>query len=72
MSTTWLTCGPTRHQPFVGQSAFAHKGGTHVNAVLKNVDSYQHVDPELIAATRPASVSVSETERQGQHLHQGG
>ncbi|RME51935.1 MAG: citramalate synthase, partial [Caldilineae bacterium] len=33
------------HQPFVGQSAFAHKGGTHVNAVVKNVMSYQHVDP---------------------------
>ncbi len=39
---------PNTHQPFVGQSAFAHKGGTHVNAVLKNVDSYQHVDPEEI------------------------
>ena len=39
---------PNTHQPFVGQSAFAHKGGTHVNAVLKNVDSYQHVDPEQL------------------------
>ena len=39
---------PGTHQPFVGQSAFAHKGGTHVNAVLKNVDSYQHIEPELI------------------------
>ena len=39
---------PNTHQPFVGQSAFAHKGGTHVNAVLKTVDSYQHVDPEEI------------------------
>ena len=39
---------PNTHQPFVGQSAFAHKGGTHVNAVLKNVDSYQHVEPDLI------------------------
>ena len=37
---------PNTHQPYVGQSAFAHKGGTHVNAVLKNVDSYQHVEPE--------------------------
>ena len=37
---------PNTHQPFVGRSAFAHKGGTHVNAVLKNVDSYQHVEPE--------------------------
>ena len=39
---------PNTHQPFVGQSAFAHKGGTHVNAVLKNVESYQHVHPELL------------------------
>ena len=39
---------PNMHQPFVGQSAFAHKGGAHVNAVLKNVDSYQHIDPEVI------------------------
>ena len=39
---------PDMHQPFVGQSAFAHKGGTHVNAVLKNVDSYQHIEPEEI------------------------
>lgn len=39
---------PNIHQPFVGQSAFAHKGGTHVNAVVKNVDSYQHIDPEAI------------------------
>ena len=39
---------PNTHQPFVGQSAFAHKGGTHVNAVLKNVDSYQHVEPEVL------------------------
>lgn len=39
---------PNTHQPFVGQSAFAHKGGTHVNAVLKNVDSYQHVEPERL------------------------
>lgn len=39
---------PDSHQPFVGQSAFAHKGGTHVNAVVKNVMSYQHVDPAAV------------------------
>jgi len=39
---------PDTHQPFVGQSAFAHKGGTHVNAVVKYVMSYQHIDPALI------------------------
>lgn len=39
---------PDSHQPFVGTSAFAHKGGTHVNAVVKNVNSYQHIDPSLV------------------------
>lgn len=39
---------PDGHQPFVGHSAFAHKGGTHVNAVVKNVMSYQHVDPSVV------------------------
>ncbi|MBP8106619.1 MAG: citramalate synthase, partial [Caldilineaceae bacterium] len=39
---------PEGHQPFVGQSAFAHKGGTHVNAVVKNVMSYQHIEPGLV------------------------
>ena len=32
----------------MGRSAFAHKGGVHVNAVVKNVDSYQHIDPALV------------------------
>ncbi|MEM7531417.1 MAG: citramalate synthase [Chloroflexota bacterium] len=39
---------PDSHQPFVGSSAFAHKGGTHVNAVVKHTMSYQHVDPALV------------------------
>jgi 2-isopropylmalate synthase len=39
---------PDTHQPFVGASAFAHKGGTHVNAVVKYVMSYQHIDPALV------------------------
>ena len=39
---------PDTHQPFVGASAFAHKGGTHVNAVVKYTMSYQHVDPATV------------------------
>ncbi|MGZ6299900.1 MAG: alpha-isopropylmalate synthase regulatory domain-containing protein, partial [Candidatus Limnocylindria bacterium] len=35
-------------QPFVGQGAFAHKGGQHVAAVLKHKDAYQHIDPALV------------------------
>ncbi|MCJ7739147.1 MAG: citramalate synthase [Anaerolineae bacterium] len=33
---------------FVGRSAFAHKGGIHVSAMRRNVDSYQHIDPALV------------------------
>lgn len=39
---------PDTHAPFVGHSAFAHKGGIHVAAVAKTPDSYQHIDPELV------------------------
>lgn len=39
---------PDDHAAYVGRSAFAHKGGVHVNAVVKNVNSYQHIDPELV------------------------
>ena len=39
---------PPRHQPYVGESAFAHKGGIHVHAVRKNALTYEHVKPELI------------------------
>ena len=36
------------HQPYVGHSAFAHKGGIHVAAILKSPDTYQHIDPERV------------------------
>ncbi|MEL7233464.1 MAG: citramalate synthase, partial [Chloroflexota bacterium] len=39
---------PDTHLAYVGRSAFAHKGGIHVAAVRRNVDSYQHIDPELV------------------------
>jgi 2-isopropylmalate synthase len=39
---------PDPHAPYVGHSAFAHKAGLHVDALLKNVDSYQHMDPALV------------------------
>jgi 2-isopropylmalate synthase len=39
---------PDEHLPFVGQSAFAHKGGIHVAAMRRNVNSYQHIDPTLV------------------------
>ncbi len=48
---------PDNHKPFVGQSAFSHKGGIHVAAVLKAVDSYQHIDPALVGNEMRAVVS---------------
>ncbi len=39
---------PATTQPFVGNSAFAHKGGTHVNAFKKNPATYQHIDPARV------------------------
>lgn len=43
--------------PYVGASAFAHKGGIHVAAVLKAVDTYQHIDPERVGNETRAVVS---------------
>lgn len=39
---------PSRRSPFVGKSAFAHKGGVHANAAQKVAHSYEHMRPELI------------------------
>jgi 2-isopropylmalate synthase len=47
---------PTQ-QPFVGQGAFAHKGGQHVAAVLKDADAYQHIDPGLVGNHQRVLVS---------------
>jgi 2-isopropylmalate synthase len=47
---------PTQ-QPFVGQGAFAHKGGQHVAAVLKDSDAYQHIDPGLVGNRQRVLVS---------------
>lgn len=48
---------PWNHQPYVGDSAFAHKGGIHVSAVLKNQATYEHVKPEAIGNDRRILVS---------------
>jgi 2-isopropylmalate synthase len=44
-------------QPFVGASAFAHKGGMHVHAVSKAAASYEHIAPEAVGNTRRVLVS---------------
>ncbi|MGD8862435.1 MAG: citramalate synthase [Myxococcales bacterium] len=43
---------PWAAQPYVGRSAFAHKGGVHVDAVKKNSRTYEHIDPELVGNSR--------------------
>ena len=48
---------PNPYYPFVGKKAFAHKGGIHVAAVLKNEFSYQHIDPTLVGNQRRTLVS---------------
>ncbi len=48
--------GPTV-QPFVGNSAFAHKGGVHVSAVLRNPETYEHIPPEVVGNSRKILIS---------------
>jgi 2-isopropylmalate synthase len=48
---------PNPYQPYVGASAFTHKGGLHVAAVLKNDVTYQHVPPESVGNERRLLVS---------------
>jgi len=39
---------PDKHQPYVGNSAFAHKGGVHVSAIQRHPETYEHMRPELV------------------------
>ncbi len=48
---------PNNHQPYVGENAFAHKGGLHVSAVMKDPTTYEHVNPELVGNNRKILVS---------------
>ncbi|HTJ64990.1 MAG TPA: citramalate synthase [Alphaproteobacteria bacterium] len=52
-----LNRAPSRTAAYVGESAFAHKGGLHVSAVEKDPTLYEHVDPELVGNTRHIIVS---------------
>ncbi|MBN1889983.1 MAG: citramalate synthase [Thermoflexales bacterium] len=45
------------HLPYVGNSAFAHKGGIHVDAMVKCAESYQHIDPSLVGNQQRIVVS---------------
>ena len=48
---------PNRQRPYVGESAFAHKGGIHVSAVTKNPRTYEHIQPESVGNQRRFLVS---------------
>jgi len=48
---------PDDHAPFVGMSAFAHKGGLHVSAVQRNPITYEHLQPELVGNSRRIVIS---------------
>ncbi len=43
---------PSKKEPFVGKSAFAHKGGVHANAAKKVARSYEHITPETVGNTQ--------------------
>jgi 2-isopropylmalate synthase len=52
-----VNLAPDDHAPFVGLSAFAHKGGIHVSAVEKNPKTYEHITPEAVGNRRRIVVS---------------
>ncbi|HHN65321.1 MAG TPA: citramalate synthase [Nitrospirae bacterium] len=46
-----------KRQPYVGDSAFAHKGGIHVSAITKSPETYEHIRPELVGNSRRVLIS---------------
>jgi 2-isopropylmalate synthase len=48
---------PRHDLPYVGKSAFAHKGGIHVSAVMKEASAYEHIDPAVVGNERRVLVS---------------
>ena len=54
-------------QPFVGKNAFSHKGGVHISAMLKDVKTYEHIDPELVGNSR--NIKISELAGKSSIIH---
>jgi 2-isopropylmalate synthase len=52
-----VNLAPDEHAPFVGRSAFAHKGGIHVSAVERNPLTYEHIQPERVGNLRRIVIS---------------
>jgi 2-isopropylmalate synthase len=48
---------PDSHQPYVGQNAFAHKGGMHIAAVMRDPHTFEHIDPALVGNSPHVLVS---------------
>ena len=48
---------PQKRQPYIGETAFAHKGGVHIAAVQKNPITYEHVQPEWVGNQRRVLIS---------------
>ena len=46
-----------KHQPYVGEAAFAHKGGVHVSAVMGDPTTYEHISPDIVGNQRKVLVS---------------
>lgn len=56
------------NEPYVGQMAFAHKGGVHVNSVMKVSESYEHITPEAVGNTRRVLISELSGKSNTQYL----
>ncbi|XFA72726.1 citramalate synthase [Thermosynechococcaceae cyanobacterium Okahandja] len=52
-----VNLAPDDHAPYVGLSAFAHKGGIHVSAVQRNPRTYEHIEPQLVGNQRRVVIS---------------
>ena len=54
-----VNLAPDDHAPYVGRSAFAHKGGIHISAVNRNPKTYEHIGPETVGNDRRIVISSS-------------
>lgn len=52
-----LNVKPSPRQPYVGRSAFTHKGGMHVSGISRDTSAYEHIDPEKVGNQRHVLVS---------------
>ncbi len=48
---------PPKHQAYVGNAAFAHKGGVHVSAIQRHPETYEHIRPELVGNSTRVLIS---------------